>query len=126
MPLEVYPQGVEFAKQLIADGRVSNQAGDWHLINPDTDEQDAFIEEFGIHQWGLWHLAYHPEADQDTKSAYEFPYGNYETVAREGLMAAEERAKQYGYEEIRQAALELLELIDAKLTEQGRPPKHEF
>ena len=115
MALVVYPAGVEFAKQLIAEGRVSNISGDWHNINPGTDAQDAFIEEYGIQQWGLWHLAYHPEDDPDTKEAYEFPYGDYKTVCREGLVAAESRARQYHYEDIRLAAVELIRLADEAL-----------
>lgn len=115
MSLELYPAGFEYAKKLIAEGRVSNDPGQWHQLNPDTAQQDAFIDEYGIREWGLWHLAHHPEDDPDTKEAYEFPYGDYKTVCREGVLAAESRARQYGYEEINQAALELLSLIDQKM-----------
>ncbi len=115
MGIEVYRPGVEQAKRLIAEGRVSNRKGDWHEINPGTEQQDEFIEENGLQAWALWHLAYRPEDDPDTKSAYAFPYGDYDTVCREGLLAAEERAKQYGYEEVQVVALELLSLIDEAL-----------
>ncbi len=115
MSLEVYGPGVEYAKELIAQGRVSNDPGQWHEINPGTEEQDAFIDENGLRAWSLWHLAHRPDADPDTKGAYEFPYGDYQTVCREGLLAAEERSKQYGYEEINAVALELLRLVDQAL-----------
>ncbi len=115
MALEVYEEGVEYARNLIEQGRVSNDPGQWHEINPGTEQQDSFIDEYGLRAWALWHLAHDPEADPETKSAYEFPYGDYETVCREGLLAAEERAKQYGYEEIRRVALELLSLVDERL-----------
>mgnify|MGYP007019732985 CR=1 FL=1 len=115
MELAVYEPGVEYAKKLIAEGKVSFVSGEWHLINPDTEQQDAFIEEHGIHAWGLWHLAYHPEGDLGAKDDYEFPYGNYKTVCREGLVAAESTAKQFHHEEIRAAAIELIRLADAAL-----------
>ena len=115
MPLAVYEPGVEYAKQLISEGRVSFVEGDWHGINPGTEEQDEFIEENGIQAWGLWHLAYRPDGDPDAKDDYGFPYGDYKTVCREGLVAAESRAKQYRYEEIRQAALDLIRLANAAL-----------
>ena len=115
MTLAVYEPGVDYAKKLISEGKVSFVEGEWHLINPGTAAQDAFIEENGIRAWGLWHLAYHPDGDPDAKDDYEFPYGNYKTVCREGLVAAESRAKQYHHEQIRQAALELIRLADAAL-----------
>ena len=115
MSRELYPQGFDQAKRLVEEGRISDDPGDWHELNPGTEAQDAFIEEHGVQAWGLWHLAYRPEDDPDTKEAYGFPYGNYQTVAREGVLAAESRARQFGYREIAEAALELLKLIDAKL-----------
>ena len=115
MALEVYGKGVEYAKQLIAEGKVSNEQGEWHDINPDTAAQDAFVEEYGVRAWGLWHLAHNPEDDQDRKEAYGFPYGDYKTVCREGLVAAESRARQYGYEEIREVAVELIRLANVAL-----------
>lgn len=118
MALEVYVEGVEYAKQLIAEGKVSDVQGDWHDINPGTEAQDAFIEEYGIRVWGLWHLAVNPDDKRDRKEAYGFPYGDYKTVCREGLVAAESRARQYGYEEIREVAVGLIRLANVAL---GRP-----
>ena len=115
MALEVYVEGVEYAKQLIAQGKVSSEQGEWHEVNPGTEAQDAFIEENGIRAWGLWHLAHNPEDNPDRKESYGFPYGDYKTVCREGLVAAESRARQYGYEQIRQVAMDLIRLANIAL-----------
>lgn len=115
MGLELYREGYEQARRLIEEGKVSNDAGQWHVTNPGTGEQDTFIAENGIEAWGLWHLAVNPDHPRDSKEAYGFPYGNYQTVCREGLLAAEERSRQYGYTEINAAATELLGLADEAL-----------
>lgn len=119
MTIEIYQAGFDQARQLIAEGNWTNDKGDWHLINPDTEQQDAFIEENGIEAWGKWHLGYRPGEESDTKEAYAFPYGDYTNVDRAGLMAAEERSRQYGYEEINVAARRLLNQLDTAIEESG-------
>lgn len=108
-PIELNEAAFEFAKKMIREGNYLLGEGDWHLQNPDTDQQDAFIEEQGMEAYGLWHLGMRPEYSEGTKERYSFPYGNYKDVCQSGLVAAEERAKQYQYEAVRNAALELLE-----------------
>ena len=110
-PIELNEAAFEFAKKMIKEGNYLLDQGDWHLENPDTEEQDQFIMEEGMEAYGLWHLGMRPEYGVDTKERYSFPYGNYKKVCRSGLMAAEERAKQYQYEAVRNAALELLEMM---------------
>ncbi len=51
---------------------------------------------------------------EDTKGRYHFPYGDYQTVRRDGLIAAKERAAQQGYTDIEKAADELLQTLEAK------------
>lgn len=112
MSIELYDQGFDYAKRLISEGRYVADEGDWGEVNPGTEAQNAFIDEHGLHAWGLWHLGVRPDDPRDTKEAWAFPYGDYQNVHRAGLMAAEERARQYGYESIRVAAVQLLELLD--------------
>ncbi len=109
---QLYQPGVEYARELIRAGHFVVDKGDWQEVNPGTEQSDAFIEEAGVEAYAKWHLAYKPELDANDKTAYAFPYGDYENVHRSALMAAEERARQYQYEEIRLVAVELLELLD--------------
>lgn len=113
MSIELYREGYDFASKLISEGNFVDDHGDWTEVNPGTEQENAFIERVGIQQYALWHLGVHPDKDRDDKTAWAFPYGDYQKVHRAGLLAAEERAKQYGYEEIRRAALDLLSELDA-------------
>ena len=113
MSIELNEAGFKYAQQLISEGRVDvDLHGDWDKINPDSEQQDRFVEEHGYEAFGEWHLGVKAGASHDTKGAYSFPYGDYKNVVRSGLIAAEERAAQYHHEAVRQAAADLLKLID--------------
>lgn len=79
--------------------------GDWQLVNPDTDAKDAFIDECGMDAFGLWPLGVRDGHGPETKEHWAFPYGDYpygdhSNVDYLGLLAAEERARQYHYEPV--------------------------
>lgn len=112
MSIEVNQAGFDYARKLIAEGRFVADHGDWGEVNPGTEAQNAFIEENGIEAWSLWHLGRRAGDAEDNKETWAFPYGDYQNVCRSGLLAADERARQYGYDDIRQAALDLLRLLD--------------
>lgn len=109
--IELFDAGFEHAKRLIGEGRVVLDKGDWHSVNPGTEATDAYISEYGYEAYGLWHLGIRADDSRETKEAYAFPYGDFENVHRAGLKAAEERARQYDYEQIRAAAQQLLDLL---------------
>ncbi|MSS84872.1 hypothetical protein FYJ24_08865 [Actinomycetaceae bacterium WB03_NA08] len=112
MAIELNDEAFIFAEGLIKSGRVVDDLhGEWGTINPDADQQDVYIEDKGIDAFAQWHLGINPSANPETKSAYSFPFGDYKNVYRSGLIAAEERAAQYGYEQVRAAAEELLKLF---------------
>lgn len=113
MTIELYEQGFENAKRLIREGSFVDDRGDWGEVNPGTEEENAFIDSEGLGAYALWHLGVRPEDSREDKGAWAFPYGDYRSVHRSALLAAQERATQYGYESIRAAAVELLELLDA-------------
>jgi hypothetical protein len=69
------------------------------------------------HDWkayGEWYLGLDAEASEETKERHSFPYGDFRRVHRSGLIAAKQRASQYGHEEVEKAADALLELLDTK------------
>ncbi len=113
MAIQLNQAGFDYAKKLISEGKVDDDLhGDWGAENPDREKQNRFIEEYGYESYGQWHLGINLDDGPETKEAYSFPYGNYTQVVRSGLIAAEERAAQYGYEEIRDAAKLLLSMLD--------------
>lgn len=112
MGIEANKEAVEFARQLISEGRyVLDQHGDWAQINPGTAAQDEFIHREGMKNYGKWHLGIKAGGSYGEKSAYSFPYGDFQKVYRSGLIAAQERAAQFKHGAVEQAAKDLLALL---------------
>ena len=59
-----------------------------------------------------WYLGIDDEQDEDTKGRYKFPYGDFTKVHRCGVLAAESRAGQYKYEDIKVAVAHLHGMLD--------------
>ncbi|GAB3223896.1 hypothetical protein GCM10027346_03430 [Hymenobacter seoulensis] len=114
MSLQLNPEAVKFAKQLIQDGKLKNDQGHWGQHNPDTSQENKFLEKHEIAEYGQWHLGLDKSKGEDTKGRYHFPYGDFKTVHRDGLIAAKERAAQQGYSDIEKAADELLQALEKK------------
>ena len=113
MSTKVNHAGVKYARQLIKDGKTKNDSGHWSQHQPDTAAENKFINDHGMAEYAKWHLGEDPSMGQDTKGRYKFPYGDFQTVHRDGLLAAKERAAQQGYHDIEQAADELESLLAA-------------
>ena len=103
---------VTFAKRLIKDGKIKNDAGHWGQHNPDAKQENAFLKKHEIEEYAQWHLGEDTSAGEDTKGRYKFPYGDFKTVHCDGLIAAKERAAQQGYHDIEKAADELLQALE--------------
>ena len=99
------------AKRLIRDGKV-NIESDWSEAQPSPDEENDFLDEHGWESYGKWYLAFDTEANEETKGHHNFPYGDFEEVHRDGVIAAKQRAAQNDYTAIEKAADELLTMID--------------
>ena len=113
MSTKVNQAGVKHARQLIKDGKIKNDSGHWSQHQPDTAAENKFIKDHGIEEYAKWHLGEDTSMGQDTKGRYKFPYGDFKTVHRDGLLAAKERAAQQGYHDIEKAAADLESLIAA-------------
>ncbi len=112
MSIELNKEALEYAKQLIEDGRyVLDQHGDWDSVNPGTEAEDQFVKEHGYKAYGEWHLGFKAGGSYGEKSAYSFPYGDFHKVYRSGLIAAQERASQYNHLAVLDAAQELLKML---------------
>jgi hypothetical protein len=112
MSVSLNPHAVIFAKRLIQEGKFKNDEGHWGQHNPDSAAENAFLAEHEIEEYGNWHLGFDMSKSEDTKGRYKFPYGDFETVHRDGLIAAKERAAQQGYSDIERAADDLLQEIE--------------
>lgn len=112
MSIILNPQAVAHARSLINAGLI-DQSTHWSEEKPSAEDEDNFLASHTWSEFGLWFLALNTEKPQQEKSRYEFPYGNFNTISKKGLIAAEQRAAQYRHDVIAAAARELLALIDA-------------
>jgi hypothetical protein len=107
--------GFEHAKQLINEGGfVADERDDWSEHQPSTEEENKFIQEHGMRQFGKWHLGIDGEHNEETKGRYKFPYGDFKNVHRCAVISAESRAGQYKHFDIERAAAHLHGMIDAQ------------
>ena len=99
------------ARELIDAGTYDADT-EWSDAVPSADDENAEIERHGYDGFGTWHLAVDPEANEETKKRYAFPYGDFTTVNRAALIHAKQRAAQNGHDAIEKAADGLLQHLD--------------
>ena len=109
----VNDDGVGQARRLIDAGKYDD-ATEWSDAAPSAADENAEIDEHGYEGYGAWHLAIDPDASEETKGRYKFPYGDFSKVNRAALIHAKQRASQNDHDEIEKAADRLLQLLDEK------------
>ena len=112
MSITLNPAAVTFANSLIKAGKIKNDEGHWGQHNPDAAQENAYLKQHEIEEYAQWHLGEDRSQNEDTKGRYKFPYGDFKSVHRDGLLAAKERATQQGYHDIERAADELLHALE--------------
>ena len=105
--------GVSNAEKLIDAGKYDDST-DWSDAAPSTEKQNEVIDKDGYDGFGAWHLAVDPDASEDTKGRYAFPFGDFTKVNRAALIHGKQRAAQNDHDEIEKAADELLQRLDRK------------
>lgn len=101
----------EQAKSIIKKGEVVKDS-DWSEAQPSPDSENDFLDDVSWEEYGNWFLGLDPDAKENTKGHYGFPYGDFESVHRSALIAAKQRAAQYDYTEIENAVDQLIVKID--------------
>ena len=109
----VNDDAVAQARKLIDEGKVDVDT-EWSDAAPSADDGNAEIEAHGYDGYGSWHLAVDPDATEETKGRYAFPYGDFTTVNRAALIHGKQRAAQNDHDAIEKAFDELLQRLDAK------------
>jgi len=110
--LKFHRDAFEYAKELIHQGKVNCSKYSWTVDQPTPDDENEYLKEHGLKEYGKWFLGTKEETKKDTKEHYEFPIGNFKEVFRSGVIAAKHRAAQFKHSAIEQAASELLEMMD--------------
>lgn len=99
---------------------VADERDMWSEHQPSTAEENRYIEEYGMADYGKWHLGVDDTKDADSKERYKFPYGDFKVVHRCGVLSAEVRAAQYKYNDIEHAAAHLHGMIDGAVEAKDR------
>jgi hypothetical protein len=112
--VQLNEEAFQHALQLIREGRlVLDSRDDWSVARPSARAEYALLEEQGFHEYSQWYLGVDPEQDEDVKTRYKFPLGDFAKVHRGGVVTAEARASQFNYLDVARAAAHLHELLDA-------------
>lgn len=109
----VNDKAVAQARKLIDSGKVDDDSS-WSDAAPSTEEGNEVIDREGYEGFGAWHLGIDPDASEETKGRYAFPYGDFSKVVRSALIHAKQRASQNDHDAIEKAAGELLDRLDEK------------
>ena len=110
---EVNGAAVKQARKLIDDGRVDDTT-EWSDAALSTEDGNDVLEKQGWAEFARWHLAVDPDAGEETKARYAFPYGDFRKVNRAALIHAKQRASQNDHDAIEKAADDLLQRLDDK------------
>jgi hypothetical protein len=114
MAVKVYKPGSDHAKSLIQEGKATrDDRGAWSEHQPSAADENKYIDEHGIDAYGRWHLAVDDEVGPEKKGHYKFPYGDFATVHRCAVLAAESRAGQRKYTDVELAAAHLHGMLEA-------------
>ena len=106
---KVNDDAVAFASQLIREGYlIADGKGAWREHKPSPVEENEFIRVHGFAEYAKWHLGVDERYAVNTKRRYKFPYGDFISVHRCGLLAVKARAAEYKYHDIEEAAARLI------------------
>jgi hypothetical protein len=105
----------QYAQELISAGHfIADGKGAWSEHRPSADQENEFVHLRGFAEYAKWHLGIDERYPENTKRRYKFPYGDFKNVHRCGLLAARNRAAEYRYHDIEDAAARLTEMISSK------------
>jgi hypothetical protein len=112
-------KGYSNAASLIEDDKVDKAPKGWSFTSEDGNK---LLGEDGDdwENYAKWFLLEDEEASENTKERYKFPFGKNGKVYRSALSAIRQRAGQFEYEDVFEAAGKLIEMIEgeeAKLDE---------
>jgi hypothetical protein len=105
-------KGYDHAKSLINNNKIDKDSK-WDFTSEDGN---SLLGENGDdwENYAKWFLLENEDASEDTKDRYKFPFGKDGKIYRSALSAIRQRASQFGYDEVFEAAGKLIEMIDGE------------
>jgi hypothetical protein len=102
------------ARELIEENRVVlDDRDDWSEHRPSTARENEYLTDHGFAEYQRWYLGIDDQEGEESKGRYKFPFGDFESVHRCGVISAESRAAQYKYDDIEVAAAHLHGMLEA-------------
>ena len=102
---------VVHARHLI-DARQYVLDSDWGEVQPNTEDQNRFLESHSWDDYAAWHLGLTDGASDETKARYAFVFGDFRRVHRTALIACVYRASEWRHKAVELAAHGLLQHLD--------------
>lgn len=114
MSVKLSQSAYDYARRLFREGHyVLDDRDDWSEHQPTTQQENEFIAQNGMRAYARWHLGLDDELPEDAKGRYKFPYGDFRDLHLCAVLAAESRAGQYDYDDIKAAAAHLHGMLEA-------------
>ena len=100
----------DYATTLIREDKIDKDS-DWSFS---TEEENALLGEDGDDwdNYAKWFLLEDEDANEETKERYKFPFGKDGKIYRKALTAIRQRAAQFNYDDVFEAAGKLIDMID--------------
>lgn len=115
MSVKLNRKALDHAAELVEKSRiVRDERDDWSEDAPSAADENAYIEKHGWDEYALGHLGEDPDANEQTKQRYSFPYGDFARVHRCAVISLESRAAQNDHDDIARASKKLLQQIDGE------------
>jgi hypothetical protein len=72
--MKLNERAYDHAKRLIGEGRfVLDDRDDWSEHQPSGRDENRFIQEHGMDEYGLWYLGINEDEPRENKARYRFP-----------------------------------------------------
>jgi hypothetical protein len=121
MTVELNRSALDHARRLVAEGNyVLDNTSVWSEHRPTATDENRFIARHGFDEYSLWFLGVDTDARPNTKRRYKFPYGDFKKVHRCGVLSAEFRAMQRGYDDIKRGAAQIRRMLGALKSQAAR------
>lgn len=116
MRVTLNKKAFEFAKQMIHERKFDDKRGraDAKHAKPSDQQEAEFLKKFSWEEFGRWYLGAHYDRPENSRARYEFPIGDFNLIHRSDLLAIQKRAHEDNYDDIANAAQELVDMIDKK------------